>query len=341
MSGSAGSLPRFILQRVLLVIPMIWILVTMVFVVLRVAPGDPVAAALGGKLDPAALERARHQLGLDQPLIVQYRDYLWSILHLDFGTSFTDNQSILSVVRENGGATLSLTIAAFIVALGVGIPLGLLAGRLRDSGADVMIRIFGIVTYAAPVFFVGLLIQIHIAPALGLPTSGEASPETLFIVPERTHILLIDAFLSGDGASIQDVLRHLVLPAFTLGIFICGVFIRFVRVNMLQTNQSDYVEAAQSRGISQRKVTWNHAFRNALVPVITIIGLQIALLLSGAILTETTFNWPGVGYKLFKYISGRDYGAVQGLVTIFALVVIFASLIVDVVNALIDPRVRY
>jgi peptide/nickel transport system permease protein len=341
MSASAGSLPRFIVQRVLLVIPMIWILITLVFVILRVAPGDPISAALGGKLNAAALERARHQFGLDKPLLAQYWDYLSSVLRLDFGKSFIDNQSILSVVQQNGGATLSLTIAAFIVALGVGIPLGLVAGRLRDSAADVVIRIFGIVTYAAPVFFVGLLIQIHIAPALGLPTSGEASPETLFIVPERTHILLLDALLSGDAASIEDVLKHLVLPAFTLGIFICGVFIRLVRVNMLQTNQSDYVEAAQARGISQGKVTRNHAFRNALVPVITIVGLQIALLLSGAILTETTFNWPGLGYKLFKYISGRDYGAVQGLVTMFALVVILASLIVDIVNALIDPRVRY
>jgi peptide/nickel transport system permease protein len=341
MSASAGSLPRFIAQRVLLVIPMIWILITLVFIVLRVAPGDPISAALGGKLNPDALERARHRFGLDKPLIAQYWDYLSSVLRLDFGKSFTDNQSILSVVKQNGGATLSLTIAAFIIALGVGIPLGLLAGRLRDTTTDVVIRIFGIVTYAAPVFFVGLLIQIHIAPALGLPTSGEASPETLFIVPERTHILLIDALLSGDAASIEDVLKHLALPAFTLGIFICGVFIRLVRVNMLQTNQSDYVEAAQARGISQGKVTRNHAFRNALVPVITIVGLQIALLLSGAVLTETTFNWPGVGYKLFKYISGRDYGAVQGLVTMFALVVILASLVVDIVNALIDPRVRY
>jgi peptide/nickel transport system permease protein len=341
MSASAGSLPRFIVQRVLLVIPMIWILITLVFIVLRVAPGDPISAALGGKLNPDALERARHRFGLDKPLIAQYWDYLSSVLRLDFGKSFTDNQSILSVVKQNGGATLSLTIAAFIIALGVGIPLGLLAGRLRDTTTDVVIRIFGIVTYAAPIFFVGLLIQIHIAPALGLPTSGEASPETLFIVPERTHILLIDALLSGDAASIEDVLKHLALPAFTLGIFICGVFIRLVRVNMLQTNQSDYVEAAQARGISQGKVTRNHAFRNALVPVITIVGLQIALLLSGAILTETTFNWPGVGYKLFRYIGGRDYGAVQGLVTIFALVVILASLVVDIVNALIDPRVRY
>jgi peptide/nickel transport system permease protein len=341
MSAKAGSLPRFILQRVLLVIPMVWILMTLVFIVLRVAPGDPISAALGGRLNAEDLDRARHQFGLDKPLIAQYWDYLWSVLHLDFGKSFTDNQSILSVVKENGGATLSLTIAAFFIALVIGIPLGLLAGRLRDSGFDVVIRIFGIVTYAAPIFFVGLLIQIHIAPVFGLPTGGQADPETLFIVPERTHILLIDALLSGDWTSIQDVLKHLVLPAFTLGIFICGVFIRLVRVNMLQTIQSEYVEAARARGISQGKVTRNHAFRNALVPVITIIGLQMALLLSGAILTESTFNWPGLGQKLYLYINGRDYGAVQGLITIFALVVILISLVVDIVNALIDPRVRY
>ncbi len=341
MSASAGSLPRFIAQRVLLVIPMVWILMTLVFVVLRVAPGDPISAALGGKLTPAALDQRRHALGLDRPLIVQYGDYLGSILHLDFGKSFTDNQSILSVVRDNGGATLSLTIAAFLVALVIGIPLGLLAGRLRDTAPDVLIRLFGIITYATPIFFVGLLVQIHVAPLLGLPTSGDASPETLFVVPERTHILLVDALLSGDWLSIQDVLTHLALPAFTLGVAICGVFIRLVRVNILQTVQSDYVEAAQARGIARGKVMRNHAFRNALVPVITIVGLQMALLLSGAILTESTFNWPGLGQKLVKYINGRDYGAVQGIITIFALVVIFISLLVDVVNALIDPRVRY
>lgn len=339
-SGS-GSLPKYIAQRALLVIPMIWVILTLTFLVLRVAPGDPVSAALGGKLSPEALDQRREALGLNRPLIQQYWEYLSSVMQLDFGTSFSDNQPVLHVVRDKGGATLSLTVAAFAIALLVGIPLGLLAGRFRDSAGDVGIRFFGILTYAAPVFFVGYLLQVYVAQPLGLPTSGVASPITVFTVPPVTHILLIDVFLSGDPAAIKDVLQHLFLPAVTLGLLICGVFIRLVRVNILQTMQADYVEAAEARGISRRKVTRKHAFRNALVPVITVIGLQFALLLGGAILTEQTFNWPGLGHELVKYINDRDYGAVQGIVTIFAVAVVMISLLVDIVNALIDPRVRY
>jgi peptide/nickel transport system permease protein len=339
--AGSGSLPRYILQRILLVIPMIWVILTLVFVVLRVAPGDPVSAALGGKLNPQALAQARERLGFNRPLIAQYWDYLSSVAHLDFGTTFSDNQPVLRVVRDNGGATLSLTLASFVIALLVGIPLGLLAGRYRDSVADVVIRLFGIVSYAAPIFFVGFLLQVYVAEPLGLPTSGDASPITIFEVQPKTHILLIDVFLSGNGAAIQDVLKHLVLPAVTLGLLICGVFIRLVRVNMLMTMQADYVEAAEARGIQRGKVTWRHAFRNALVPVITVIGLQFALLLGGAVLTETTFNWPGLGQKLVFYINNRDYGAVQGIVTVFAIAVVLISLLVDIVNALIDPRVRF
>lgn len=339
--AGSGSLPRYILQRALLVIPMIWVILTLVFLILRVAPGDPVSAALGGKIDPAALAQRRAALGFDRPLIVQYWDYLSSVARFDFGTSFTDNQPILRVIRDNGGATLSLTLAAFVVALLVGVPLGLIAGRYRDSVPDALIRLFGILTYAAPIFFVGFLLQVYVAEPLGLPTSGMASPVTVFTVKPVTHILLIDVFLSGDGAAIQDVLRHLLLPALTLGLLICGVFIRLVRVNILQTMQSDYVEAAEARGIAQYKVTWRHAFRNALVPVVTVIGLQFALLLGGAVLTESTFNWPGLGQKLVKYIDDRDYGAVQGIVTLFAIAVVLISLVVDIVNALIDPRARY
>lgn len=339
--STRGSLPRFIGQRILLVIPMMWIALTLVFLLLRVAPGDPISAALGGRLSPAALALRRHQAGLDKPIIVQYWEYLSSVAHLDFGRTFSDNQPVLSVIQENGGATLTLTVAAFLVALGIGIPLGLLAGRLRDTGLDVVIRVFGIVTYAAPVFFTGLLVQLYIAQPLGLPTSDDATPITKFTVPTRTHILLVDAVLSGNGAAVGDVLQHLVLPAVVLGLLICGVFIRLVRVNILQTMQSDYVEAAQARGIAQAKVTRNHAFRNALVPVITVIGLQVALLLAGAVLTESTFNWPGIGQKLVFYIEQRDYSAVQGIITLFTVVVIVVSLLVDIVNALIDPRVRY
>jgi peptide/nickel transport system permease protein len=339
--AGSGSLPRYILQRILLVIPMIWVILTMVFFVLRVAPGDPVTAALGGKIDPQALAQRREALGFNRPLIAQYWDYLSSVAHLDVGTTFSDNQPVLHVIRDNGGATLTLTVAAFVFALVVGIPLGLLAGRYRDTAPDAVIRLFGILTYAAPVFFVGFLFQFYLAEPLGLPTSGDASPITVFTVPTKTHILLVDAVLSGNGAAIQDVLRHLLLPAVTLGLVICGVFIRLVRVNLLQTMQTDYVEAAEARGIKRRNVTWRHAFRNALVPVITVIGLYFALLLGGAILTEQTFNWPGIGQKLVLYINNRDYGAVQGIVTFFAIAVVLISLLVDIVNALIDPRVRY
>lgn len=339
-SGS-GSLPRYILQRVLLVIPMIWVILTLVFIVLRVAPGDPVSAAMGGKLNDEALDQRREALGFNEPLLAQYWDYLSSVARLDFGTTFSDNQQVLHVVRDNGGATLSLTVVSFLIALLIGIPLGMIAGRYRDSVPDAIIRLFGILSYAAPIFFVGYLLQAYVAGPLGLPTSGMASPITVFSVEPKTHILLIDVFLSGDGAAIEDVLKHLVLPAVTLGLLICGVFIRLVRVNILQTMHADYVEAAEARGISRGKVTRRHAFRNALVPVITVVGLQFALLLGGAVLTESTFNWPGLGEKLVDYINDRDYGAVQGIITIFAIAVVLISLLVDIVNALIDPRVRY
>jgi peptide/nickel transport system permease protein len=320
---------------------MIWVILTLVFFLMRVAPGDPVSAALGGKLNPQALEQRREALGFNRPLLAQYWDYLSSVLHGDFGTTFSDNQPVLHVIRDNGGATLYLTMASFALALLIGIPLGLLAGRYRDSAPDAVIRLFGILTYAAPIFFVGFLLQFYVAEPLGLPTSGDASPITVFEVPTKTHILLLDAVLSGNGTAVQDVLKHLILPAFTLALLICGVFIRLVRVNMLQTMQTDYVEAAEARGLKRSSVTWRHGFRNALIPVITIVGLQFALLLGGAILTEQTFNWPGIGSKLLFYINNRDYGAVQGIVTFLAIAVVVVSVLIDVVNALIDPRVRY
>ena len=342
MSSGAGSLPRYVGQRLLLVIPMMWLLLTMVFVLLRLAPGDPVTAAVGDRLSEEALDQRRAALGLDRPLVVQYMEYLGDVPLLNFGRMISDRQPILDIIKDNGGATLTLTVAAFIVALALGIPLGLLAGRLRDRFPDVLIRLFGIITYAAPVFFVGLLFQLYFAAQLNLfPTSDIASPITKFTVPTTTHILLVDAILAGQWESVQDIVWHLVMPAVTLGLLLCGVFIRLVRVNILQTLQGDYVEAARARGISESRVLRKHAFRNALVPVITVLGLQVALLLSGAVLTESTFNWPGLGLKLIDYINARDYAAVQGIITLFALVVVLMSLLVDIVNALIDPRVRY
>ncbi|HEX5771010.1 MAG TPA: ABC transporter permease [Nocardioidaceae bacterium] len=340
MSAGGGSLPRYIGQRVLLIIPMIWVLLTMVFVLLRVAPGDPVSAAVGGKLSEEALDERRAALGLDRPLIVQYFDYLGDIATLNFGKTISDNRPIVDIIRDNGGATLTLTIGAFMFALLIGIPLGLLAGRHRDSARDVVIRVFGVVTYAAPVFFTGLMFIIIVAP-LGWPTFDIASPMTKFTVEPVTHIILVDAIIAGDSEAVVDILKHHLLPCFTLGLLLSGVFIRLVRVNLLQTLKGDYVEAARARGIPERYVIRRHAFRNALVPVVTVIGLQVALTLSGAVLTESTFNWPGLGTQLIDYITARDYAAVQGIVTFFAIVVVVVSLLVDIITAIIDPRVRY
>ena len=340
MSASGGSLPRYIAVRVLLIIPMMLVLLTLVFILLRVAPGDPVSAAAGGKLNEHELDLRRHALGLDRPLIVQYADYLWDAVRLKFGNAMSDGTPVTTLIRDHGGATLTLTVGAFIVAIAVGIPLGRLAGRYRDSAADAGIRLFGIVVYAAPIFWVGILL-IMLVKSIDerWPTSGIASPQTIYDVPTHSHILMLDALMA--RKDVGNVLQHHVLPCVVLGLMLSGIIVRLTRVNVVQTLKGDYVEAARARGIPESRVVRKHAFRNALVPVITVIGLQVAITLSGAVLTENTFNWPGLGTDLVKYVLARDYVAVQGLVTFFAFIVVVVSVVVDIVNALVDPRVRY
>jgi peptide/nickel transport system permease protein len=323
-------------------IPMIWVLLTVVFLMMRVAPGDPISATLGGKLSPEELARRQAALGFDRPILVQYLDYLWDAVRFKFGTTITDGQTIGSIIVENGGATLTLTVAALIFALIVGLPLGLIAGRYRETIPDAFIRIFAILGYAAPVFFTGLLAQLLFAKNLDwLPASKMASPLVQAKAVEHTHILIVDLAIESNWSGVWDVVRHLILPGVTLGLLVTGVFIRLVRVNVGQALGGDYVEAARARGVPERRVVSRHAFRNALIPVVTVMGLQAALLLGGAVLTEQTFSWPGLGSRLLQYLNNRDYIGVQGLITFFALIVVVISLIIDIVNALIDPRVRY
>jgi peptide/nickel transport system permease protein len=336
------SLKGYALTRLALVLPMVWILLTFVFLLMRVAPGNPIAAALGGRVAPSVITRITHQLGYDKPLYTQYGDYLWGVLHGDLGRTITDRRAVSSIIIENGGATLELTVAATLVAIVVGVGIGLLAGRFRDTWIDVSGRLFGIVAYAMPVFFLGFLAQLVFGIWLGwLPTSNQASPITQAFLPVHTHILFIDAIWAHDWGALWDIVRHLILPATTLGIVIGGVFIRLVRINVIRSLKDDYIEAARARGIRERSVVYRYAFRNALVPVVTVVGLQLALLLGGAILTEETFNWPGIGSTLVSYLAERDYAGVQGIVVVFALVVVVASLLIDFVNAFIDPRIRY
>jgi len=342
MAAKGTSLRQYALTRLALVIPMVFILLTLVFLLMRVAPGDPISAALGGKVPQEELERIRDELGYNRPIYVQYADYLGDVVRGDFGTATTDSRPIRDIIRENGAATLELTFFAMIVAIVVGVTFGLIAGRFRDTWVDGGSRLFGIVIYAMPVFFLGLMAQLFFGSYLGwLPTSDRASPLTQATLETHTNLYMIDTLIERDWDAFVDVTRHLILPAVTLGLVTAGVFIRLVRVNVIRTMKDDYIEAARARGIDERSVVYHHAFRNALVPVITVVGLTIALLLSGAVLTETTFNWPGIGKTLVDYLENRDYTAVQGIVVVFALVVVVASLIIDFVNAYIDPRIRY
>ncbi|MDH4176994.1 MAG: ABC transporter permease, partial [Thermoleophilia bacterium] len=215
-------------------------------------------------------------------------------------------------------------------------------GRYRDTWIDGGGRLFGIVVYAMPVFFLGLMAQLLFGSYLGwLPTSDRASPITQATIETHTNIYTIDTLINRDWGAFVDSVEHLVLPAATLGLVTAGVFIRLIRVNVIRTMKDDYIEAARARGVDERAVVYHHAFKNALVPVITVVGLTVALLLSGAVLTETTFNWPGIGRTLILYLQNRDYTAVQGIIVVFALVVVAASVIIDFVNAYIDPRIRY
>jgi len=342
--ATSGGLRRYLLTRLALIIPMIWILVTLVFFFMRVI-GNPIDAALGGRLPPDQIEARKHAAGFDRPILVQYFSYLGKLVQGDFGTTLTDNQQVSSIIRVNGAATLELTFWAFLIAVGVGVPLGRVAARHRDQIPDIFLRVTGVLFYAAPVFFVGLLAKLIFAVKLhGLPVSGRAEPTTQLAIANvspRTHIFLIDSILYGQPSYIWDILRHTVLPAFTLGLLTAGIFLRLVRTNLLQTMRADYVEAARARGVPERTVVRRHAFRNALVPVITVMGLQAALLLGGAILTERTFEWQGLGFALANYLQQRDFVAVQGIVIVIAIVVVVASFLIDVLTALIDPRVRY
>src|SRR3954469_16290325 len=327
----AGSLRGYILVRLALMVPMVWVLLTVVFLMMRVAPGDPVSATLGGKLPPGELAARQHALGFDRPILTQYVEYMWDAVRFQFGTTITDGQTIGSIVVENGGATLTLTVAALLFALVVGLPLGLVAGRYRETVPDAAIRVFAILGYAAPPFFVGLLAQLLFAKNLDwLPASKMASPIVQATSVEHTHILIVDLAIEGNWSGVWDVVRHLILPMVTLGLLVMGVFIRLVRVNVGQAVRGDFVEAARARGLPERRVVSRHAFRNALIPVVTVMGLQAALLLGGAVLTEKTFSWPGLGTRLLDYLQSRDYIGVQGLVTFFALVVVVISLIIDI-----------
>jgi len=341
------GLRDYIVTRILLTIPMIMILLTIVFIVMRVLPGNPVLLRFEKNADPALIAQYTHALGLDKPLYVQYFDYLWGLLHGDLGLSMAGAfEPVGPQIMSRFPATLELTVYAFIVAVVVGVLLGALGAR-KPGAPDDSVKVFGILIYAFPVFFLGMILQlvfgiwIHALPVSGRLDPG-VIPTNLMIYghPIQTGILTIDSLLSANLPEFIDAVRHLILPATALGLVISGIFVRMTRANMMETMRADFVTAARARGLKERTVVYSYALRNALLPIVTIMGLQFALLLSGAILTETEFSILGLGSYLVDRINFRDYTAVQGTVVFLAILISSVSLIVDILYAYLDPRVR-
>ncbi len=340
--GSTG-LRRFTITRVLLTLPMVFILATMVFFIMRVLPGDPVTSALGPKGTPEMIARIREQLGLADPIIVQYGNFLKDMFTLNFGNSLTGgHRPIVDEMSERFPATLELVIPASILALTIGVIGGTWAASKRKRGTDYGMRIYSVIIYSLPIFWLGLMLQLLFGVRLNwLPISGRIDPVIGTTLERTTNILTLDSLISGNWAALGSTLTHLVLPTVTLGLILSGVFVRLTRINVIETQHSDYIAAARARGIRERVLTYKHALKNAMIPVITLIGLQVAILLAGAVLTETVFSWPGMGRYLVERISSRDYTAVQGGIAVFALLVAIISLTVDIIYSLVDPRVRY
>jgi len=339
----SASLRRFIITRVLLTIPMVLILVTMIFFIMRILPGDPIRSQLGPRVSEEQANALRERLGLNRPLYIQYFDFLWDMVTLDFGTALTQGERpILDELGERMPATIELTIPAIAITAVIGIFSGAYAAKNRKKPVDYVIRLLSIVAYSIPVFFMGLIFQIVFSVRLPIfPLAGRMDTLMMTTFESRTHFYVIDAILAQNWKALGSVLMHLVLPSVTLGLALSGVFVRLTRVNMIEMLQSDFITAGRARGLPERRLAYKHSLRNTFIPILTLLGLQFAILLAGAVLTETTFSWPGVGRYLVERIQLRDYTAVQATIAVFALFVAAVSLLMDILYAFIDPRIRY
>lgn len=342
MASRSNALRSYVIVRLLLAPLMIWTITTVVFLLLRATPGDPIDALLGPRAPQEAKDLLRQQLGLDQPLWLQYGRYLGKLLRLDLGTSLaSQGETVWEIVGNHFPATVELSVCGMVVAAVVGLSVGAIAASRPNSALDAGGRLFGILTYAVPMYWFGMLLQLVLSVQLGWFPIGTRYPLIATPPTRLTGLYLLDSLLTGNLSQFATALHYIALPSLTLGILISGVFERIVRVNLKQTLRADYVEAARARGIPERRILTAHALKNAMIPVITVLGLTFASLLGGAVLTEVTFSWPGLANRLYEAISERDYPVVQGLMVFFAVIVAVISILIDILNAYIDPRIRY
>ena len=331
----------FLFKRLGLVVPTFLGITLLVFSLIRLLPGDPVEALSGERgMDAERYQRLLHQFGLDRPLPVQYLDYLWKAVHGDLGLSTITHEPVFKEFMTLFPATIELSACAMLIALVLGLPAGIVAAVKRNTVWDYSVMGASLTGYSMPIFWWGLLLILTFSVTLGwTPVSGRIAIQ--FDIPPVTGFMLVDSLLSGERGAFKSALSHLVLPSIALGTIPLAVIARMTRSSMLEVLREDYVRTARAKGASSFRVVGIHALRNALIPVVTTIGLQVGTLLAGAILTETIFSWPGIGKWLVEAIHRRDYPAVQGGILLSATVIIAVNLIVDVLYGVINPRIRH
>ena len=331
----------FLLRRIGLVIPTFLGITILVFSLIHMIPGDAVEAMSGERgMEPARYARLLHEFGLDQPLYVQYFDYLKHVVVGNLGSSITTHEPVFKEFITLFPATVELASCAMLLALLVGLPAGILAALKRNTYLDYSVMGISLTGFSMPIFWWALLLIMLFSVTLGwTPVSGRI--DILFDLPPVTGFMLIDSVLSGEEGAFKSALSHLVLPSIALGTIPLAVIARMTRSAMLEVLREDYVRTARAKGLSKWRVIGVHALRNALIPVVTIIGLQVGTLLAGAILTETIFSWPGIGKWLVEAIHRRDYPVVQGGILLSATIIIIVNLLVDVLYGVINPRIRH
>ncbi|PSH64524.1 ABC transporter permease subunit [Phyllobacterium sophorae] len=311
------------------------------FSFIRMLPGDPVALLSGERvMSPERHAAISHELGFDRPIVIQYLDYLWGVMRGDFGTSIVTKQPVLDQFFQLFPATLELSLCAITFAVLLGIPAGVFAAIKRGSFFDQAIMGTALIGFSMPIFWWGLLLIMLVSNTLHwTPVSGRIS--LMFFFPSVTGFMLIDSLISGQAGAFKSAISHLILPTIVLGTIPLAVIARQTRSAMLEVLSEDYVRTARAKGLSPLRVIGVHALRNAMIPVVTTIGLQVGVMLAGAILTETIFSWPGIGKWLVDSVSRRDYAVIQGALLIIAATIMLVNLAVDLLYGLINPRIRH
>lgn len=331
---------RYIGRRVIALIPILIGVSAAAFLLIHLLPGDPATVYLGEHASPESIARVQHEFGLDQPLPVQYGVYLWHAIRGDFGDSLETHRQVIVEFWPRFPATIELSLGAITVALVVGIPIGLLSAAKPNSIFDRAGMAIALAGVSLPVFWLGLmLVYIFSVYFHSLPTSGQIGID--YSLQTVTRIDVLDGLLTGNLPAAGDALRHLILPSITLSSYSTAIIARMTRASMQDALHQDYIRTARAKGVAARAVIIGHGLRNALLPVITVIGLQVGSLLTGAILTETIFSWPGVGRFMYDSILFRDYPVILGGILLFSLVFVLVNLCVDVLYAFLDPRIRY